>query len=40
MKIKMDSLVITEYNYNDRRVERFCREIDGDPLFKHFVSNI
>lgn len=39
MKIKMDSLVITEYCYTDRRIERFCKEISEDPLFNQFVSH-
>lgn len=39
MKIKMDSLIITKYCYNDKRIERFCKDIEEDPLFNQFVSH-
>lgn len=39
MKIKMDSLVITEYCYSDERIERFCKEVEGDLLFNQFLSH-
>ena len=38
MKIKMNSLVITEYCSSDKRKYRFKKEISEDPLINHFVS--
>lgn len=38
MKIKMDSLVITEYCSTDKRKYRFIKEISEDPLVNYFVS--
>lgn len=38
MKIKMDSLVITEYCSNDKRKIRFVKEISEDQLVNYFVS--
>lgn len=39
MKIKMDSLVITNYCNTDKRKYRFIKEISEDPLIKYFVSH-
>lgn len=39
MKIKMDSLVITEYCSSDKRKFRFIKDISEDPLINHFVSH-
>ena len=39
MKIKMNTLIITEYSYTNRRIERFCKEVEEDPLFNQFVSH-
>lgn len=38
MKIKMDSLIITEYCSTDKRKYRFIKEISQDPLIIQFVS--
>lgn len=38
MKIKMDSLVITEYCVNDKRKYRFLETVSCDPLINQFVS--
>lgn len=38
MKIKMDSLVITEYCSQDKRKYRFIKEVSQDPLINQFVS--
>lgn len=40
MKIKMDSLIITEYCSNDKRKIRFIKEISQDPLVNNYVSDI
>lgn len=40
MKIKMDSLVITEYCCNDKRKIRFIKEISEDPLINHKVMEL
>ena len=39
MKIKLNSLVITEYCSIDKRKYRFIREISKDQLVNYFVSN-
>ena len=39
MKIKIGSLMITEYCYDDKRKYRFTKEISEDPLINHFVSH-
>ena len=39
MKIKMNSLVITEYCSSDKRKYRFKKEISEDPLINHFISH-
>lgn len=38
MKIKLDSLMITEYCEIDKRKVRFLRDMTEDPLIRHFVS--
>ena len=38
MKIKMDSLVITEYCSCDKRKFHFIKEISDDQLIKNFIS--
>lgn len=38
MKIKLDSLYITEYCRSDKRKFRFIREVGEDPLINQFVS--
>ena len=38
MKIKLDSLIITEYCSSDKRKFRFVREVGDDPLINQFVS--
>lgn len=38
MKIKMDSLIITEYCSTDKRKYRFIKEVSQDPLINQFVS--
>jgi len=40
MKVKMNSLVITEYCSNDKRKIKFIKEISEDPLVNNYVSNI
>lgn len=40
MKVKMDSLVITEYCSTDKRKIRFIKEISEDQLVNNYVSNI
>lgn len=39
MKEMIKNLTITEYCSSDKRKIRFIKEIDNDPLIKHFVSN-
>lgn len=39
MKIKLDSLYITEYCQNDKRKFRFIKEVKEDPLINQFISN-
>lgn len=39
MKIKMNTLTIIEYCCTDRRIERFCKEVEEYPLFTHYVSS-
>lgn len=39
MKIKLDSLIITEYCSQDKRKIRFIKEISNDQLINHFVSS-
>lgn len=38
MKIKLDSLYITEYCHSDKRKYRFIKEVGEDPLINQFVS--
>ena len=38
MKLKMDSLIITEYCSTDKRKYRFIKEVSQDPLIIQFVS--
>ncbi len=40
MKVKMDSLVITDYCSQDKRKIRFIKEISEDPLVCYYVSPI
>lgn len=40
MKVKMDSLIITEYCSSDKRKIRFIKEISQDPLVNNYVSDI